>query len=1077
MQINSQIMKYKYAQLKIKFVVFVLFFLNVLHCSAYHRFTTEEVKNGTYLFYTSLENLKVGFNEGWICDGNHSSDFYNFSNNIGVNPEDESVTGSYSGTTIKNSGNKKVQFSVSGVRAIDIYVINGNATDNRYVSVNVNGKTYSGTSNIGSWKDSFQFQESDEQTIELTASGDLRLYAVRFYVDNPVYVKPKCKTPLYKIGAYSLYTDLYPILITTFNNDSLWYKINEECAMMIPSDDITRKDSLISEAKIYARKNDIVRAWTSNYGKLNSDTLEIALPEPVLSGTESMNFVTLGTDLDYEAVSYTIPGVFVAGGSNNSLKIRSFRGNPKILVNEGYYVTKLALTLSSTDDNLAFSEILVDGKNVLEGPKRVNDIGTLNIDTLVKDSIVFVFDESIDHSSSQFTISVTANYKLPEPIPLSGDIEFTDLAEAGCVYDGTFHTPKWRFTESRFDDIIEGIDYVAEWKNNKMPGTATLSVIGIGNYKGTIEKTFFIDRLQLSDELYAITMPAGDICYDESEHKASATVKTGVGEVKFTYTLHGEKDVLPNAPVDEGHYDVYCEIADGEIYYGKANECVGSFAIYRFDELEWQSLGGLYAELQQMNVPVSWSMANGVKSVGTFEGLNIEKGHVVGITLANKGMTGLFPSSLVAFTKLEDLDISNNNLSGDISVAIAAARMQNPLAFNSLKTLNISNNHYKGNIGILAGCMSNLTSLNASNNKFEDLFPALSSSVTNLDVSNQKMERVVELNMSDLSLEDMGTKVPSIILYDQANHTYKKSVNLLCTKADLATFSKHDTEEWAMQLKITDGNVSIPYVSAQNAYHGESGDILNVLNMTDDDTTDGCSFRITLSFNQGDANFVSGVDATDLQTTILYAFGGYRNYPFNFTAADTYKDGVINVQDVICTVNILLSSSNDHPQEAKGKQANIARTTESSLTDADAYMYICDGKIYLHSRVPVASLSVKADGNVRWDIERVGLMQSTANGNVVAYSLNGATIPSYEDVVLGECANAKLCSVSLSDIYAQSISVGILDDKTIGIFNTSEKTNEEMKIYDVSGYSRHSLGKGINIIRRNGTTQKIYISK
>lgn len=1067
-------MKYKYAQLKIKFVVFVLLMLNVLHCSAYHLFTTEEVKNGTYLFYTSLENLKVGFNEGWICDGNQSSDFYNFSNNIGINPENESVTGSYSGTTIKNSGNKKVRFSVSGVRAIDIYVINGNATDTRYVSVNVNGKSYSGTSNIGSWKDSFQFPESDEQTIELTASGDLRLYAVRFYVDNPVYVKPKCKTPLYKIGAYSLYTDLYPVLITTFNNDSLWYKINEECAIMIPSDNITRKDSLISEAKIYARKNDIVRAWTSNYEKLNSDTLEIVLPEPVLSGTESMNFVTLGSDLDYEAVSYTIPGMFIAGGINNSLKIRSFRGDAKILVNEGYYVTKLNLTLSSTDDNLAFSEILVDGKNVLEGTKRVNDIGTLNIDTLIKDSVVFVFAENMDHSSSQFTISVTANYKLPEPILLSGDIEFLDIADTLCVYDGTYHTPKWRFSESRFEDILEGTDYVEKWSNNRMPGMATLSVSGIGNYKGTIVKTFFIDKAPLRDELFSITLPDEDVSYDGNEHKASATTNNGVGQVSFIYTLHGESTSLEVGPMEEGHYDIYMQIADGELYYGRPTELVGSFSIYRFDEAEWQSLSLLYTELQQMGVTLPWDIAGGAKNVGKFEELTVKEGHVVGISLTNKEMSGLFPTSLVAFSKLEDVDLSGNNLSGNISTAIAAVRMKNPTAFSSLHTLNISNNRYSGNVGILGNSIPSLSSLDVSYNKFEDLYPALPASVVNLNLTHQEMDRVVELNMSNLSLEDLSTKVPTILLYDQVNRVYRNSINLLCTKADLSTFNKYDTDEWAMQLQIEDNQISIPYVSAQNAYHGESGDTLNVLNMIDIDATDGCSFRIALLFNQGDANFVNGVDATDLQATILYAFGGYRNYPFNFTAADTYNDEFINVQDVICTVNILLESSNEPLSQARSMQLRKLGTTRSAWTDNDAYMYVSGGKVFLHSSVPVATISIKAEGQVAWDFEKMGLMQSTSNGNVVAYSLNGTTIPCCEDVAVGEYTNATLCSVSLSDADAQPISVAVVDDVTTAIANASEAANEDMKIYDISGYRKKSIGHGIHIIQSQGTTKKIY---
>ena len=67
------------------------------------------------------------------------------------------------------------------------------------------------------------------------------------------------------------------------------------------------------------------------------------------------------------------------------------------------------------------------------------------------------------------------------------------------------------------------------------------------------------------------------------------------------------------------------------------------------------------------------------------------------------------------------------------------------------------------------------------------------------------------MDMSNLSLEDLNTKVPTILLYDQVNRVYRNSINLLCTKADLSTFNKYDTDEWAMQLQIEDNQISIPF--------------------------------------------------------------------------------------------------------------------------------------------------------------------------------------------------------------------------------------------------------------------------
>lgn len=646
------------------------------------------------------------------------------------------------------------------------------------------------------------------------------------------------------------------------------------------------------------------------------------------------------------------------------------------------------------------------------------------------------------------------------PAQLTGDIE---LPFDNFEYNGQEQLPSWSFTNDSYESLEENKDYNVSYIDNIYPGTGKVRVVGIGNYTSELEKTFFIDKAQLRDELYSITLPANDISYDENEHTASATVATGVGEVVFSYTLHGESETLPNAPVNEGCYDIYCEITEGELYYGKANECIGSFAIYRFDETEWQSLGVLYTELMQMNVPITWNIAGGAKAVGTFEGLRIEEGHVVGISLADKGMTGLFPTSLLLFSRLEDLDLSNNDLSGDVSMAIAAVKLQNPHTFNSLKTLDISNNSYYGNIGILANCLSNLSSLDASSNKFEDLFPVLPASITDLDISNQKMERVVELNMSELSLEDVGTKVPTILLYDQVNRTYRNSINLLCTKADLATFNKYDTEEWAMQLQIADNQIFIPYVSAQNTYYGESGDTLNILNMIDIDATDGSSFRIALSFNSGDANFDGSINVLDLQSMINYMFDEYTNKPYNFTASNLWKDEVINVQDAVSLVNILLDNNNSSIQlPSKGLSvANVPQEKEPTV-------FVSNGNLIINAAELVSAFDIvvttDTDFIINENILSSGFTCSTKKVgdqvHIVGYSLSGATLPVGENV-LGTLNNGYVTSSMLADPEANEISTAFSSAST-GINNVNSSEYITNEVYRINIGAKRTIVIGSN---------------
>jgi len=662
-----------------------------------------------------------------------------------------------------------------------------------------------------------------------------------------------------------------------------------------------------------------------------------------------------------------------------------------------------------------------------------------------------VFPYTIGRKSCTFQIN---------PAPLSGSL---NLATNTYVYNGQQFYPEWTFTNESYSSLEEGKDYTVTYTDNRYPGTAKVTVMGKGNYTSELIKTFFIDKAPLRDELFSVTLPDEDVSFDGSEHKASATTSNGVGQVSFTYTLHGESTPLVNGPTEEGHYDIYMKIADGELYYGRQSELIGSFAIFRFDEVEWQSLSLLYAELQQMGVTLPWDIAGGAKNIGKFEELTVKEGHVVGISLTHKEMSGLFPASLVAFSKLENIDLSGNNLSGDISTALAAVKMQNATAFSNLYTLNLSNNKYSGNVGILGNSIPSLSDLNVSYNKFEDLYPALPANIVNLDITHQEMDRIVDLNLSELSFADMATKVPTILLYNHDIRNYKTSINLLCTKADLATFDKYDTEEWAMQLAVSDNQVSIPYVSTQNAYYGESGDVLNVLNMTGNNSTDGSTFKIALSFNPGDANFDGSINILDLQSMINYMFEEYTSKPYNFTASNLWKDEVINVQDAVSMVNILLNDNNESKQ-LLSKSYRVADVQQ----EKEPTVFVSNGNLIINAAEPVSSFDIvvatDTDCEINENITSSGFSCATKQiGNqihIVGYSLSGATLPIGENV-LGTLNNGYVLSSMLANSEANEISTAFSSAPT-GISNNVFSDESINEVYRINIGAKRTIVIGSN---------------
>ncbi len=667
-----------------------------------------------------------------------------------------------------------------------------------------------------------------------------------------------------------------------------------------------------------------------------------------------------------------------------------------------------------------------------------------------------VFPYTIGRRGYNFNIS---------PAPLESELI---LSNDNFVYTGEPFTPEWSFSNTAYKGLIVDKDYAFEYKNNILPGYGTIEVRGMGNYTGMLSSSFVIDKAPLTEEHYTITLPNEDISYDELAHEAFFTAIEGVGEATFIYTNRGENTPLPTAPMNVGEYDIYLEISDGTLYYGKEKAFLGTFAIYQFDEAEWISLQTLCVELIQYGWNEPWDISLGAKAVGTFRGLKVEQGHVVGFDLAGQNLTGTFPESMLAFPNLTSINLSENHLAGDLPMILSACVTENPAQTANITTLNISNNHYSGNVGILAQCFPLLTSLDCSYNCFEDVYPMISPNVTDLKIKSQKMNRVVELDIARATMEDMATKIPSILLYDHEQQSFRTDANILCTTADLDSFDRWANTEWAMQIKYVNGQFYIPYVSSQNEYYGNSGDTVNVMALEQYDELEGSTFRIKFLFDKGDANFINGVEASDLQATILYAFGEYNEYPFNFTAANTYVDNIINVQDVVCTVNILLANAAQPMYVSKNRQ-KIAQLVHVAT---DASVYIQDGKVILNTQTPIAVIDIKAEGDINWDVERYGMIQSTKQSNLVAYSLSGTTLPTGETII-GTCSSdTYIKDVSLADCNANTVSVSIGEDLTTSITDVSN-SKKDIMIYDISGRKQNGMKKGANILKKNGRIIKV----
>ena len=176
------------------------------------------------------------------------------------------------------------------------------------------------------------------------------------------------------------------------------------------------------------------------------------------------------------------------------------------------------------------------------------------------------YEENIDVGTASVTVEGTGRYSGTVTLyfnitekPLTNELQ----PIADVVYNGSAWTP------AVVAGLAEGRDYTISYTANINVGTVTVTVVGIGNYKGTLTTTFDIIPKTLSDELQKIDdveydttawMPAVvfglmegrdyTITYTDNINAGTATVTVvGIGNYKGTLTT--TFDIIPKTLTDE----------------------------------------------------------------------------------------------------------------------------------------------------------------------------------------------------------------------------------------------------------------------------------------------------------------------------------------------------------------------------------------------------------------------------------------------------------------------------------------------------------------------------------------------
>jgi hypothetical protein len=276
-------------------------------------------------------------------------------------------------------------------------------------------------------------------------------------------------------------------------------------------------------------------------------------------------------------------------------------------------------------------------------------------------------------------------------------------------------------------------------------------------------------------------------------------------------------------------------------------------------EEEWNMLKDAYQEMGNGDGwTKTWDFDVERRTVESLPGVSILGGHVVSINLSNNGLTGEFPFSLLALPNLETLNLSENQLTGDIGTGMTQFLADKSEFTSKLTAVNIANNQLSGNISTFAQPLTDLTTLYASDNCLADVTPAISSNVTTLTLKNQTIDRVITIDVNNLDAAVVWAQIPTVLLYDHATQGYAENIRLLC----------EDTESgWNLTLDCTPSSIPV----SEDDFDGPSDKVITASVVDGTDQPTGSALKVKFLFTPtGIGRIINGrftrpVDVYNLQ--------------------------------------------------------------------------------------------------------------------------------------------------------------------------------------------------------------------
>lgn len=425
----------------------------------------------------------------------------------------------------------------------------------------------------------------------------------------------------------------------------------------------------------------------------------------------------------------------------------------------------------------------------------------------------------------------------------------------------------------------------------------------------------------------------------------------------------------------------------------------------QINEHDWEVLTRLNNTPAEETI---WDL-NGGRENTYLSAVTTEKGAVKTITISNRALNMYFPVEIFELPSLTNVSFNNIGLYGDIN-----ARMNEvDSVIAPLQSMSIQSNALEGNLSRFADRIPTITSISAFYNKFHEFLPK--SAHCNFGLMGQRPDIVTEISLSELyQPEVLIPKMPEIFQWPQImNYNGYYDIYDPSDNVELIYFNYH-------------GETDPTNYSYTKTYRGLDGDTVIVdIQYPDIWGTQG---KFLLHYDAGDANFDGNVNVSDLQSSVLYAFDEYKGV-YNFYAGNLYADDeVINVQDVVRTVDLLLTAPDSiAPMQSRRR----VRSREEIAPDGQLYW---DGnRLVLNAREAVGALRIDFASPVALsNVSGQSLAIATSGNRAIIYSPQGESLGNGETIIAtAKGSTPQILTVDASSTEARNMTIAPVADTVL----------------------------------------------